>query len=163
MGALPPLPTRRTETPWGASPSSSRAPTAASARAPRCARCPGKRKQEGQTVFIDRIAGDWLLCGATSVFGTSEAGLSITADGNWYKLYATGSGLVRGQGFDGQGTWMIVDTSVENGTSNPYQLNLLESGGTRYIPVFPAFATNPRKMRFDTSVTVADYVAATCP
>lgn len=125
---------------------------------------PAVSSQQGTMALVDRLLGQWVLCGATSVFGTNEAGLEFAADGSWYKLYASGGALVRGQGFDGQGTWSIVDTSAVNGTANPYQLNLNVGGGTGFIPLFPAFATNPRKMRLDNSgITNADYVFAACP
>jgi hypothetical protein len=124
---------------------------------------PGVSSQEGQAAEIDRLVGDWALCGTTSAFGSQEAGLAIVADGTWYKLYVSVGGLVRGQGFDKQGTWSIVDTSIENGPGNPFQVNF-NIAGSGSIATFPAFATNPREMRLDNNgVFVADYVFAACP
>jgi hypothetical protein len=116
-----------------------------------------------QQAFVQMLVGDWALCEATSVFGTHEAGLSIVADGTWYKLYPSGVALTRGQGFDQQGTWTVIDTSIENGPTNQFQLNL-NIAGSGTVSAFPAFAINPRKMRLNNNgVFVADYVFAACP
>jgi hypothetical protein len=114
----------------------------------------------GEAALVQAMAGDWALCNTTSVFGTHEAGFSFVADGTWYKLYAQNGTLVRGQGFDEQGTW---DTSqgCDGGCEPQLNLNIAGGGG---IILFPAFATNPRKMRLDNEgVFVADYVFAACP
>jgi hypothetical protein len=113
-------------------------------------------------MFVQRIAGDWALCGSTSVFGTHEAGLAIVADGTWYKLLAAGGTLSRSQGFGEQGTWDVIDTTAINGPG-AYQLDFNISGGGG-IGTFPAFATNPSKMRLNNNgVYQADYVFAACP
>ncbi len=113
--------------------------------------------------MVSMMTGDWALCGTTSVFGTQEAGFSFVADGTWYKLYSRGGQLVRGLGVDEQGTWAIIDASVMNGPGSEPQLNLTLAGGGG-IGLFPAFATNPRKMRLNNEgVYVADYVLAACP
>jgi hypothetical protein len=109
--------------------------------------------------LISMMTGDWALCDATSIFGTQEAGFSFASDGTWYKLYAQGGQLVRGQGFDEQGTWDLFEF---DGGAEP-QLNLTVAGGGQ-IFLYPAFATNPRKVRLDNNgVYVADYVFAACP
>jgi hypothetical protein len=111
-----------------------------------------------QQDLIQMLVGDWALCGATSVFGTQEAGFSFLADGTWYKLYASGGQFIRGQGFGEQGTWDLF-----GGDASEPQVNLNIAGGGG-IDVFPAFATSPRKMRLNNNgVWVADYVFASCP
>jgi hypothetical protein len=124
-------------------------------------------EQDGQAALVARMVGDWALCDATSVFGTDEAGLSIAADGTWYKLYASGGRLVRQQGFDWQGTWEVIDTSSMNGPTNPFQLDFVTAGGALVI-THPTFADYPREMRLSdegagASGIVADYVADVCP
>lgn len=115
-----------------------------------------------EAAFVGAMLGTWALCDDVSVFGSSEAGLEITADGRWYKLYAEGGKLVRGKGFDRAGRWSIIDTSGFNGAGS-YQLNLdVDGGGT--VITHPALSGGPRKMRLNNNgVFEADYalIAAT--
>lgn len=110
--------------------------------------------------FVEAVAGAWLLCKAPSVFGTNEAGLYIDPDGGWSKLERLKDGsLAPMAGWDNNGWWEVVDTSMMNGPGS-YQLNLkIASGGT--VMVHPVFASNLVKMRLDNNgVHRADYVQA---
>jgi hypothetical protein len=110
--------------------------------------------------FQQLIVRRWLLCGQTSTFGTTEAGLDIAADGSWYKLVSGADGSIeRATGFDRQGTWEIIDTSAMNGKPT-FQLNLSIFGSGTVI-VTPQFAADPLKTRLNNNgVFVADYLAA---
>jgi hypothetical protein len=107
------------------------------------------------------IVGDWLLCGDTSVFGTRDAGLRITAGGRWNKLERRADGsLVAASGPDDAGAWQSVDVSAMNGRPL-FQLNLvLDSGSAVFtIPAFAVHGKHVSKVRLDNSgVFVADYV-----
>ena len=101
------------------------------------------------------LLGEWLLCGATSVFGSKdEIGIELIADGQWFKLYPDGNGGVqRGQGPDRQGTFEALD----NGDA--VQLNLTLASGVGAITT-PQFSINPRKVRLNNNgVFKADYVS----
>jgi hypothetical protein len=93
--------------------------------------------------FVTQLTGRWLTCQRPTAFGTSdEAGLEITADGNWFKLYVVASGaLERGSGFDRQGTWYPL--SMDGGTD---QTNF-QIFGSGELHTFPAFTHSPRKLR----------------
>ena len=113
--------------------------------------------------FRTLITGAWLLCSPRSVFGTSEAGLEILADGRWFKLNRTDHGaLVRATDPADRGTWQSIDVSAMNGRPT-FQLNLaLESGGIRTtLPVFGGTAGAVSKIRLggDSSLW-ADYIPA---
>lgn len=114
-----------------------------------------------QQALTSALAGNWALCEQTSVFGTQEAGLSITADGNWYKLSVSGGVPTPETGFDNQGTWTLYDVNGDSGSGQAFQLNL-DIAGSGTVITFPAFTTGPHKMRLNNEgVFVADYVA--CP
>jgi hypothetical protein len=96
--------------------------------------------------IADAMLGSWILCARPSPFGTNdELGLEFTSTGatkgEWFKLYATSTGTVRGSGINQQGTWYFPD-SLDGSTT---QLNIAVSGGEIYT--FPSFTTSPRKMR----------------
>lgn len=93
--------------------------------------------------FKQKILGRWMLCGETSIFGTNEAGLEITADHTWYKLLATSGGVVRATEPSDYGTWEDIDTSSMNGPGW-FQLNLSTNVGT--VMVSPKFTESPVKM-----------------
>src|SRR5207248_2728961 len=80
--------------------------------------------------FKSRITRTWLLCSESSVFGTKDAGLQITADGQWSKLVRDTQGrLVAGSGLHDSGTWEALDDSAMNGRP-AFQLNLMAGHGT---------------------------------
>jgi hypothetical protein len=96
-----------------------------------------------EAAFKQKILGQWMLCGTTSIFGTNEAGLEITAEHTWYKLVATSGGVVRATEPSDHGTWEDIDTSSMNGPGW-FQLNLTSGLGT--VIVSPKFTNQPIKM-----------------
>jgi hypothetical protein len=99
--------------------------------------------------------GQWLLCDATSVFGSrDEIGFELVANGQWFKLYPDGSGGVeRGQGADREGTFELIDVGES------VQVNLMLANGLTVI-VHPQFSGRPRKVRLNNNgVYEADYVS----
>jgi hypothetical protein len=115
----------------------------------------------GHDNFIIELLGNWVLCGQASLFGTHENGLAIAADGTWYKLYDMGGTLYRGNGFDEQGTWQVIDEIFGPGPGW-YQVNFTIAGGGT-ATTKPVFADNPRKMHVDNNgVFRADYVRSEC-
>ncbi|MCU0659488.1 MAG: hypothetical protein MUF64_30760 [Polyangiaceae bacterium] len=123
----------------------------------------GQQKSfESEGAFREAITGVWTLCSSESVFCSAklgkalERGLEIETGGRWYKLYEQDGKLVRGQGFDQQGTWEVIDTSMMNGPG-VYQLNLNIDGGGSVV-LLPAIAIGPRKMRLNNmGVCEGDY------
>lgn len=113
-----------------------------------------------QAEFESAIVGAWLLCGETSVFGTYDAGLLISADGRWSKLQRRADGsLVATRGPADAGTWESIDVSAMNGRPL-FQLNLAADRSVLYtIPAFAVHRNHVSKVRLDSSgVSVADYV-----
>lgn len=109
-----------------------------------------------ESSFKAKIVGQWMLCGTTSVFGTSEAGLEITADGNWYKLVTSAGQIVRATDAADAGSYEVIDTSSMNGPGW-FQLNLTSSLGT--VIVSPKFTNQPVKMALNNmGVYEATYV-----
>ena len=95
----------------------------------------------------DAMIGSWMLCERPSPFGTSdELGIEFTSTGatkgEWFKLYATSTGIERGSGLEQRGSWYFPD-SLDGSTT---QLNIAISGRGE-IHTFPSFTTSPRKMR----------------
>jgi hypothetical protein len=117
----------------------------------------GEQSFASQAEFEQAISGRWSLCSKQSTFCTSdEQGLEIAPDHRWYKLYAENGQLVRGQGFDHQGTWDVIDTSSFNGPG-VYQLNLNIDGSGTVITI-PVIAVGPHKMRLNNNgVCQGDY------
>jgi hypothetical protein len=92
------------------------------------------------------VVGKWFDCGPLSIFpNSSDIGVEIVGDGTWYKLYWTGTDVVRGVGFGKLGTWTVGS----GGICCSVELAVQGAGGG--IAFFPAFATSPRKMQVDTS------------
>ena len=92
------------------------------------------------------VVGKWFDCDPLSMFQTSDdIGIEIVDDTNWYKLYWTGSEVVRGVGFGKQGTWMTVSGGI------CCTVSLNAEGARGGLSIFPAFATSPRKMQVNTS------------
>jgi hypothetical protein len=108
--------------------------------------------------FAAAVAGRWLVCSDhESVFGRDlgDVGIEITPDNHWYKLYpAQGGGVLRGAGFDEEGTWQSIGVSPTN--DHP-QLNLNIFGGLMIFSL-PALASTPRAIRLDNEVFKATYV-----
>jgi hypothetical protein len=84
------------------------------------------------------VQGRWLACSG-SAFGTDEIGLDIDANGHWCKLYPGGTPgtVIRGRGFDREGSWSMVSAT---------QLNLKVAGAGTAL-VFPVLTVAPRTMR----------------
>jgi hypothetical protein len=110
-----------------------------------------------------QIAGQWLSCGNKGwwgIEGTKEPiGAEFTLDGHWFALIRDDSGaIVRGRGFDYEGTVEIIDTSQMNGPGH-YQVNVNYAGGGM-MPVHPVFSDTPRKMRLRSTAGTITYVPA---
>ena len=109
--------------------------------------------------FRSLVTRAWMQCTDISVFGTKdEVGFELLGDSTVYKLYAAEDGTVtRGDGFDGRGTWHIIDVSAMNARPT-FQIQMLVGrGGGGGIPILTA---EPLKMRLNnTGEFVADYVA----
>lgn len=98
------------------------------------------------------LVAQWLKCSGAP-FGTfDEVGLEFTQDDHWYKLYLDGAGgLVRGQGFDHEGTYELLYV-VDH-----VQMNINIAGGG-IIYTAPAFTTNPVKFRLSHMGGSGDYI-----
>jgi hypothetical protein len=106
----------------------------------------GQAPNTDQGTVAKLVVGKWLDCGPLSMFQTSDdIGVEIVDDGSWYKLYWTGSDVVRGVGFGKTGTW----SAYSGGICCSVSLDAQGAGGG--LSFFPAFATSPRKMQVDTS------------
>jgi hypothetical protein len=111
-----------------------------------------------EAAFRSKIVGRWISCGMTAVFGTSEAGLEITAEGNWYKLVEKAGQVVRATDPADVGIYEVIDTSSMNGPGW-FQLNLTSGIGT--VMVHPQFTDQPIKMAMNNmGVHEAVYVLA---
>jgi hypothetical protein len=99
----------------------------------------------------------WLVCSEPSVFGTTDAGLQITADGHWAKLVRDTAGhLVKATGLRDSGTWEALDDSAMNGRP-VFQINLM-TGNSTYI-LMADFAAAVERVQLDNNgVYVTDYV-----
>ena len=110
--------------------------------------------------FRALIVRTWMLCSATSVFGSrDEKGMELLPDGSWFKLYADNEGtLTRGEGFGRRGTWEIIDTSGMSQRAT-FQVNL-SIFGSGTVMTSPVFTAEPTKMRMNNmGLHIADYVA----
>jgi hypothetical protein len=110
--------------------------------------------------FKTRMTHTWLVCSSPSVFGTTDAGLQITADGHWSKLVRNSAGhLVHATGLRDSGTWEALDDSAMNGRP-VFQINLM-TGNSTYI-LMADFAAAVERVELDNNaVYVADYVPTT--
>jgi hypothetical protein len=95
------------------------------------------------------ITGQWLSCNTMGLWETLESkdqvGIEFTPSGRWFTLLRDASGtVVRGNGFDYEGTFQVIDTSMMNGPGI-YQVNITGARGRLEI-VSPAFSDSPRKM-----------------
>lgn len=105
------------------------------------------------------IVRQWLLCSAVSVAHTSdEAGIVFHDDGTYAKLYVDDQGnLVEGKGFEGQGTWELMQNDPFNSPGS-YQFNITHgTGGTNIA--FPKFTKEPLKMLLVTMANSSIYLA----
>jgi hypothetical protein len=117
----------------------------------------GLRRAPTQHDFNNIIVGAWQQCSDSSVFGTSEAGLLIDADGRWSKLALVDGQLNALHGWGNEGSWETIDTSIMNGPG-VYQLNLNIDGSGTVITI-PQIAAEPELMRLDNQGTFfGDYV-----
>lgn len=107
--------------------------------------------------FKSRMTRTWVVCSNPSVFGTTDAGLQITADGRWAKLVRNTTGqLVQGTGLRDSGTWEALDDSAMNGRP-VFQINLM-TGNSTYI-LMADFAAAVTRVQLDNNgVYVTDYV-----
>ena len=105
--------------------------------------------------LLAAMTGRWLLCGDESVFAVDggDVGLEITADNHWYKLFpAQGAAIIRGAGFDEEGTWTALDLD------DHYQVNF-DIFGSGTVITAPVFALTPQAMRLNNNgVFVGNYV-----
>jgi hypothetical protein len=110
--------------------------------------------------FKARITRTWRVCSEPSVFGTTDAGLQITADGKWAKLVRDPAGhLVKATGLRDSGTWEALDDSAMNGRP-VFQINLM-TGNSTYI-LMADFAAAVERVELDNNgVYVTDYVPTT--
>jgi len=117
----------------------------------------GIRRAANEQEFQGWLVGAWRLCSASSAFGTDEAGLLIDANGRWSKLTLSDGELSVLEGWNNEGGWETIDTSMMNGPG-AYQLNLkIDGSGT--VMTHPAFAAEPDFMRLDNNgVYRGDYV-----
>lgn len=116
----------------------------------------GLRKAKSQRDFDSIIVGVWQQCSDSSVFGTAEAGLKIDADGSWSKLALVDGQLTSLHGWNNEGSWETLDTSIMNGPG-VYQLNLNIDGSGTVITI-PQIAAEPELMRLDNNgVFLGDY------
>lgn len=84
-----------------------------------CDKGPGTYRPATEPEFQTVMTGVWLLCQSPSLFGTSEAGMELRADGRWSKLERTPSGaLARSGGWGNEGSW----------STYVYQLNVYVDG-----------------------------------
>ena len=91
------------------------------------------------------VTGKWFNCGPLSMFQTSDdIGIEMADDDTWYKLYWTGTEIVRGTGFGKLGTWSVAS----GGICCAVQLVGQGAAGLAFVP---SFAKSPRKMAVDTS------------
>lgn len=125
-----------------------------------CSQSPqGRRAAASEAGFRQMLVGNWLLCSAPSVFGTTgEVGLAIYEDFRWTKLTRGDDGQIHALGgWDREGSWESIDTSSMNGPGT-YQLNLKVDGSGTVITT-PIFAEQPAVVRLNNNgVFVADYV-----
>jgi hypothetical protein len=106
----------------------------------------GQIPNTDQATVANLVVGKWFDCGPLSMFQTSDdIGVEIVNDGTWYKLYWSGTDVVRGVGFGKLGTW----TANSGGICCTVTLNVQGAGGG--VAFFPAFATSPKKMQVETS------------
>jgi hypothetical protein len=110
-----------------------------------------------------QIAGQWLSCDDKGWWGIEgnkkPIGAEFTLDGHWFALFRDDSGaIVRGRGFDYEGTVQIIDTSQMNEPGH-YQVNVNYAGGGM-MPVQPVFSDTPRKMRLNSGAGTITYVPA---
>lgn len=125
----------------------------------------GTYRPATEAEFRTVITGVWLLCGGPSFFGTYEAGMELTADGRWSKLERRPNGsLARVGGWENEGAWETIDTSLMNGRPS-FQLNFLTDGGgggmTHAEFGQGSSVSEVTKVRLSNmGVVVADYVPA---
>jgi hypothetical protein len=112
--------------------------------------------------FVNHVIGTWLVCSEPSVFGTDDAGLQISADGHWAKLFRDAAGhLVAGVGSQQRGSWEAVDDSAMNGRPM-FQINLQLGGGTVIAPT--QLSTGVTRMHLDNNgFYEANYVPSSEP
>ena len=71
-----------------------------------CSTAPsGLRRAASQRDFDNMIVGAWQQCSESSVFGTTDAGLWIDADGRWSKLALVDGQLTALHGWSNEGSW----------------------------------------------------------
>jgi hypothetical protein len=101
------------------------------------------------------LVGRWWLCEGTFII--ASAGLEFTPDFKWYALHEDESGaIVRGSGFDGEGTWEFVDTTDWNGACS-IQVTMHFAVG--YDIFETAFSDEPRKLLMRGTADTPRYVA----
>ena len=101
------------------------------------------------------VLGRWEHCSGRNLLDAGDAGFQFDADGTYFVLVRDGDGLVRKEGFAGQGTW---NTYQEESSVGLYIHPTPNSGTGGY----PVFAENPRKMsmllRYQTEPTIYAWI-----
>lgn len=101
-----------------------------------------------------KVVGRWVHCSGWKIAVGNYydvEGIEILADHRFFTLVAGPGGLVRGQGFDYEGTW------VTSSYGNPYQINFFFNGERGQFPTAAAFRKQPRLVRFLHTAGVVDY------
>lgn len=111
---------------------------------------PYATSQEAQSMIVGR----WGYCsGAKLAVGDAVdtvKGIEILADGRYFMLVTSTGGLVRGQGFDYEGTW-----GPPHGGPY-YQIDFTFPAGNQLITSV-AFRKQPRRVRFEHTAGTVDY------
>lgn len=121
----------------------------------------GRYRPATEADFRKAVAKVWTLCGdGPSFFGTSEQGLEIRPDGRWAKIeHVRGDTYRRQSGWENEGSWSVVDTSLVNGGPT-FQINF-SHGDNRETFTTPVFAGDASTVRLDNNgFFVADYHVA---
>jgi len=109
-----------------------------------------------QAQFESLMTRAWLRCDGSPMFARYDTrGFQLSDDGTWRFLLADGDGLVRGQGFENEGTWEVIDTTDGNGAGY-YQLNLSLARGENFY--HPTFSTTPEKIYMPSMGGDGEYV-----
>lgn len=105
--------------------------------------------------FRTLLVGRWLTCSGSAFGTTDEVGVEITADGAWYKLYpgsVPGATVVRGHGFEREGSW-----GIQGGTAGTLLQVDFAIWGDGTAHDHATFTTDPRQMHLAGLPANGDY------
>ena len=118
---------------------------------------PGTYSPATEAEFRATMTRAWLLCAPPSLFGATEAGFELRADGRWSKLERNpGGGLTRAAGWGNEGSWETIDTSAMNGAPT-FQLNFRIDGDGSIFTI-PQFGDMSKVRVATAGSVVTDYV-----